>query len=475
VVPLAGGPTRTVARGSNARWAPNGDLYFHGLDHGVHRAPAGGGPPEVVQEASEVYPENYVWQILPDGESALWYGLVVGPGEPEIAVMELATGEVTPLGFTGWTPTYIPSGHLVFETDSTLMAMPFDPDRPAAGSPVPFVEGISSFSLSEDGTLVYSTFPEVGDLRSNLVRVDREGSDSRILAELDGVGWFPRFSPDGTRLAYGLSEGYGTGGDGSDLWVLDVDRGARTRVTFEGENRWYPVWSPDGSSLTYADAATPENRILTSPADGSGRVETLIDLDFRKFPTSWSPDGSTLAYYQGPQGTDTNSRDIWMLHLDGDEGREEPFITTPFSENGAIFSPDGRWVLYVSDKAGQQDVYALPFPGPGAEVTISVGGGIEPAWGPDGDAIYYRREGELMMVPVDGSGGTLSVGTPRRVMDDDYIRQTQGGAGGVANYAVAPDGGGFVMLEEVAREAEPGRFHVVFNWLEELRERLSVD
>jgi len=106
-------------------------------------------------------------------------------------------------------------------------------------------------------------------------------------------------------------------------------------------------------------------------------------------------------------------------------------------------------------------------------VTISVGGGIEPAWGPTGDELYYRREGELMVVPLQRAATSLSVGTPRRVMPDDFLRQTAGGAGGMANYDVAPDGRSFVMVEELGRDdVEPGRLYVVFGWHEQLKARV---
>jgi Tol biopolymer transport system component len=198
---------------------------------------------------------------------------------------------------------------------------------------------------------------------------------------------------------------------------MDVARGARTRVTFEANNRWYPIWTRDGTRLTHADDVGNENRVLSTMADGSGGVDTIFEVGPRRFPTAWSPDGRTLAYYQGGQGA-VPTRDIWMLRVDGPEPVESPLIQTEFGELGAIFSPDGRWVVYVSDKSGQLDVYARPFPGPGSEVTVSVGGGIEPVWGADGSEIYYRRPGELMVAPVQRSGSTLSVGAARQVMPD---------------------------------------------------------
>ena len=194
--------------------------------------------------------------------------------------------------------------------------------------------------------------------------------------------------------------------------MLELARGSRTRVTFGGNNRFYPIWTPDGTRLVHADSPAPQNRLLSTPADGSGGSETLLELGDRRFPTSWSADGRTLAYYVGPAGTPTDSRDLWMLDVDGETRTPAPFVETPFMERGAIFSPNGRWVAYVSDKSGQNDVYARPFPGPGTEITISVEGGQEPVWAPSGSELYYRHDDELLVVSVDETELVIVRGHP---------------------------------------------------------------
>jgi len=177
-----------------------------------------------------------------------------------------------------------------------------------------------------------------------------------------------------------------------------------------------------------------------------------------------------LLYHKGPAGTPTNSRDLWTLTLDGSEPSLAPFVETPFSERGALFSPNGRWVAYVSDKSGQNDIYVRPFPGPGAELTISVDGGQEPVWAPSGRELYYRHEDELVVVSVEEVGSSLSVGTPRHFIDDPFMRDTGGAGGGVSNYDIAPSGDHFVMVEDplTTRDSSAG-LHLVLNWLEELR------
>jgi hypothetical protein len=165
-----------------------------------------------------------------------------------------------------------------------------------------------------------------------------------------------------------------------------------------------------------------------------------------------------------------------MLTVDGAEATPAPFVEDPFEERGAIFSPTGNWVAYVSDRSEQNDVYARPFPGPGTEVTISVGGGQEPVWGPSGNELYYRHEDELVVVTVTETGSSLTVGTPSHVFDDPFMRDTGGAGGGVANYDIAPNGDGFVMVEERGAGPEASaELILVLNWLEELRQQVPVN
>jgi Tol biopolymer transport system component len=353
------------------------------------------------------------------------------------------------------------------------MAAPFDPRTLDVGTPVAFVDDVLAAEISSTGSLAYTTYPSAGSARSRLLLAGPGDDVPEVLAELDGAAWFPRVSPDGSRVAYALSASRSNLNDDSDLWVMELSRGARTRVTFTGNNRFYPIWTRDGGRLTYADGTANQNRLLSSPADGSGGSDTLFALADRRYPSSWSPDGRTLAYYVGPAGTPTITRDIWLLQLNSDTRSPMPFIETEFMERGALFSPDGTWIAYVSDKSGRNDVYARPYPGPGSEITVSVGGGAEPVWGPRGDRLYYRRENELMVVEVERAAQSLSVRTPMRVMEDRYVRDAGGAAGGMANYDISSSGDRFIMIEDVVDDTvEPSRLHLVLNFFEELRTRV---
>ena len=167
-----------------------------------------------------------------------------------------------------------------------------------------------------------------------------------------------------------------------------------------------------------------------------------------------------------------------MLHVNGATRTTTPFVVTPFEERGAIFAPGGHWVAYVSNKSGRNEIYALPYPGPGREITMSVGGGQEPVWGPSGRELFYRSDGKLLVVRIEESAASLTVGAPTRVFDDHYQVDTSSALGGNSNYDISPDGQRFVMVEEPGPPTASGgvsqtaRLHLILNWFEELKAKV---
>ena len=464
-----------------ASWGPDDEILIGAGPAGVlHVAGTGGTAiPLISSRDGEATSSPH---MLPGNKWVLFIShLSLDTEQGRAVVQSVDTGERRTLIDGIRDVRYVPSGHLVYGRGNALLAQAFDPVRlTLSGGPVPVLDGVSNagnttpamhIAVSSTGTLLYVPGETTtATSLTKLVLVARNGTRS-ALADIAGMAWFPRFSPDGSRVAYGVSRGTGLN-DASDLWVLDVTRGARTRVTFSGNNRYYPIWTHDGGRLTFADGSGATNRLLSTLADGSGGIQTLLDVGPRRFPTSWSPDGRVLALYT--TGT-SNTRDLLLLNVDGDKRTTTSFVETPFEERGAIFSPDGRWVAYVSNKSGQNDVFARPFPGPGGEVTISVGGGGEPVWAPSGRELFYRHDSKLWSVPIEQTASALTVGAPTRVFDDPYRLDTGGAAGGVANYDISPNGHRFVMVEEPrsANDAAPEtvRLQVILNWHEELKRR----
>ena len=196
----------------------------------------------------------------------------------------------------------------------------------------------------------------------------------------------PSLSPDGQQVAVSISDG-----DQSHIWVYDISLDTLKPLTFEGNNT-FPLWTPDGKSITFQSTRLGPQDLFWKPADGTGATEQLLVSALSKSPHSWSPDGKILAFTE----FHPTSVDIWMLQLDQDEWKREPFLTTPVTETGAVFSPDGHWLAYRSNESGRQEIYVQPFPATGAKWQISAEGGEEAAWAGSGREIFYRNGGKMM-------------------------------------------------------------------------------
>ena len=485
-VSVSGGAPVTLGEANTpwgASWGADDMILYGQGSQGIWRVPGTGGSPEqlIPMEDGE---QAHGPQLLPGGEWVLFTFRPSGASswdQAQIVVQSPETGERSVVIDGGRDARYVATGHLVYALNGVLLAAPFDlGERRVTGGPVALVEDVSDagantgaaqFSLAANGSLVYVPgFGGAGlNLTSRLVVTGRDGAGTP-LADIAGYAWYPRFSPDGTRVAFAVSQTPGAGG-AADLWVLDIERGTRTRLTSEGNNRFYPVWSPDGSQLAYADGAGATNRVLLTSADGSGEPETLLDRNERQFPTSWVTDGNVMTLYTDNPDT---ARDLYVLALDGDL-TPEPFLATPFQERGVSFSPDGQWIAYVSDESGRDEVYVRPYPGPGGQVTISTGGGEEAVWGPDGSELFYRNGDQVMVVEVT-TGQTFSAGAPAPLFAAPYALDNAAGGAGNPNYDLSPDGAQFIFVEQDSPTGVEGvaQITVVLNWHKELLERVPV-
>jgi len=468
----------------SAVWGSDDTIVFAAAatPGGLWRVPAGGGAPERLTtvdpstERQHAYPDR-----LPNGD--VLFGVITDRGW-HLAALSLASKQVRALGQPGSGGAgarFVETGHVLYASGGGLVAVPFDPVRGITGSPVPLLErpevdasGSAAFAVSSSGTLVY--IPRAASLPMRaLVTVDRSGR-AMLLSETRAAYAHPRLSRDGRRLAVAIESD-----SGSDIWVYDVDRGTRTRLTNGGVNR-FPIWSADGQRITFQSARSGSVTLYSRNADGSGEPEPLIRTSGDQsglsrslagllpgtmplftaanphLPMSWSPDGANLAFDERKPSAE---RDIWVLPR---EGEPSPFLVTPFDESSPAFSPDGKWLAYVSDESGRSEVYVQPFPGPGAKWPISTDGGTEPAWSPDGRELYFRSGDALVAVPLT-PGVEFRSGRPQPVFQSRY--ETIDGA---RNYDVAPDKQSFVAIRNEGL-SETDQFNVVLNWFAELRAR----
>ncbi len=232
-----------------------------------------------------------------------------------------------------------------------------------------------------------------------------------------------------------------------------------TKLTFE----WgiLPLWSPDGERVFFGFDGVPWD-IYSKPVDGSGPAEQLTAGAYR-VPTSITSDGKTIVFRQGGAG---DNLDIGMVRLEG-EGEPEMLLETSFNEHTPKLSPDDRWLAYVSNESGRDEIYVSPFPGSG-KVQISTEGGMEPMWSRDGRELFYRN-GEKMMAVAISAGPELSPGKPTLLFEGRYDLIEGPGA---SNYDVTPDGQGFVMIRTPEGPESLGTTQItlVQNWFEELRQ-----
>jgi Tol biopolymer transport system component len=317
---------------------------------------------------------------------------------------------------------------------------------PVVGAVNRAATGAALFSVSDSGTLAY--VPGGSDFA--LVTVDRNDRASSLLDEV-GTFWMPGLSPDGKRLAVFSREG-----KTYDVWIYDIVQGARIRLTTDGFSGW-PIWTRNGERITFSS----KGNLCWASADGSGTVQMLLDRDNVQRPVSWSPDNKTLAFQE--INPDTGA-DVYLLHL----GTQEPeaLLHTAFDERAPQFSPDGRWLAYVSNESGRNEVYVRAYLGVDQKWIVSVKGGSEPRWSSDGREILYRQSGK-MMVAVVTTEPTFSIGERRELFDGPYDSNPESC---LPAYDVTPDGEHFVtsMPDPVSI---PRQINIVLNWFDEL-ERL---
>jgi len=253
-----------------------------------------------------------------------------------------------------------------------------------------------------------------------------------------------------------------------DSYFYDIAREGLSRFSFDGLTHW-PVWTAQGDRIVFRSGRTTPMSLWWMPADRSGGENRLTSAQGpMQNPESWSPDGRTLLF---TQRTQESGGDIFALSLQGDR-QPKPLVQTKFDEGSPKFSPDGNWVAYCSNESGRTEVYATPYPGPGARIQISNDGGSDPVWRRKGGELYYRH-GDNMVVVAIATKPKLTLSKPRVLWSGNYshgVSSQCGPAGATStNYDVTADGERFVMVKDKAEEVVARQVNVVLGWAEELK------
>jgi eukaryotic-like serine/threonine-protein kinase len=388
-------------RGGGLAWLSDRDILFargtysEGL--GLWRVSSDGGEPTRFSQLDSASGERL--QLSPlvadHGRLVFYSSTIASNSDLTIGVIRAATGKPTLLaGLRAARVVGLVDGFLLYvRGDGALMAAPFDAASLRAGTPLQIADSVAvpssgwdvPIALSASGSLLYQR----GGTASQLVRVDASGT-AQVLIDVPQVYSHPRLSPDGRRVALEVQ-----GATGADIWISDLVEHTSERLTREGYNN-RPEWSPDGLRVMYTSTRPPRDALWSQPADGSAGA-TLVAQDPNPIREGvFTPDGRAVVYRVD---TPDNNRDLYLLPLAG-ERKRVPVLVGINDDKQPRISPDSKWLAYVSNESGREEVYLRALSGAGGRVPVSAGGGGEPVWSRDGTRLFYRADARLIMATI---------------------------------------------------------------------------
>ncbi|HET8833344.1 MAG TPA: protein kinase [Gemmatimonadales bacterium] len=475
-------------------------LGTQSVKHQVLRIPLDGGPEEMVSpmvfttEAAAFAPDGSLWystdaelgtlvgdslvprfrkggyrlmQILDDGRTALTARARVGTAAGPVVLVDLTTGAETQILSAPVVEARVVQGLLVSVTNGgALQAVPFDAGhRMIVGSPVTVATNVSvtgtavaQFAVAPNGNVAY-----IPQEPASLVFIDRNGA-SRLATSERRNFHHPLFSPDGKRLSLDFSTV-----EGRNVWILDLAEGTLSRATFDRDGH-DATWTPDGRYLTYiAPVNRPGSVVLTllkkRPASAEA-PETLLASPLLAYTGRWLPDGSAMVTTSADLHPDPNRPDSSVggagtdaaINRNAGHGPLEPLVASRFDEQYVGVSPDGRWISFVSNQSGREEVYVRDLAGERDQVQVSGDGGNEPVWSPDGRELFYREtrqeDPHLVAAGIATSPALAVTGRKRLFPIGDIV-----GTNPHANYDISPDGKTFVAV----RSSPAARVMVIQN------------
>ncbi len=457
-------------------WSPDGERIVFSSGLRLYEIPARGGEPQMLFDPGDSPRSTSISpHFLPTdgGSHGLAYVAAVSAADQMLAVMDLETGERRELA-PGRRPVYSSDGYLIhgprLSNEPGLRALPFSFDTlGATGQSFPIDETGQAASVALDGTLVYTDGVATGGIRQIVVR-NRSGEVVQTIGEPIDGGISPVVSPDGRTVALEIA---------GDIWVYDLDRNIRTRLTASADSRERGVFWPSSSNeLSYASYVGPSRQVMTQVADGSVPPNALLETTHGLDSLDWSSDGQYLIYNGLPGAGAAAGEEGGILYRergpDGSFAEEKPFLLTPGAERLPQFSPDGRFIAYHWNVSGRFEVYVRPFPPAPGQWQLSVAGGLQPRWSADGNELFYVERGEggvsaLMAVSVSTQSGFVSE-EPRRLFAWPDLAMSALHH----DYDVFPDGQKIVALgrgQGSEQAAEQPTIRIVQNWYEEFRDR----
>lgn len=474
-IPADGGSPEVICDapgGRGASWGKSGAIIFAPQAMGsLFMVSANGGNPVEVARPDSSKKETGLRfpNFLPDGAHYLYVSLPAKPEGYDVYLGKLGSDRPERIMVADGSP--VPAaGYLLYANGNRIVAQEFDRDalRPRGeimplgnAPPASSFAGSSLVSASENGVLVHTA---ANPPKTQLVWFDRQGESLATIPIPPAAYSSPSISPDGRWAAVSIINSPTS----YDLWLVDLQRAVTTRLTFDGLAAGGTglgasvIWSSDGTRVVYQSLRSGIYDVYQVLTNGTGKPEPLVQSSVVfKMPASWSPDGKYLVWIQN---TEQTQWDIWLLPMQGDR-KPIPFLRTPFDENTAAISPDGRWMAYDSNETGRPEIYVRSFPEPREKHRISISGGSNPQWSSDGrELIFWTSDnwaatfGSAYVVDVQTSPA-FKTGPPRLLFSP---RQDIMGIGATADLTR------FLAAVPVPGSAPPS-VTVIVNWQALLR------
>ena len=415
----------TARPGSGASWGTDKTIVFGGGPFGgLARVSQDGGEPVVLTAPAAGSREvSYGWpDVLPGGSQVLY--TAVSLAGSRVALFDVSTGVSYPIVESAAFGRYSPTGHVVFERRGRLEAAPVSMrERRLTALPRPILRGLATadatvagprFAFSRTGSLIYVPATS-SDIEERLHWLDTRGQLEPVPIPPVALGAVD-VSPDARRLAMTVESDAG-----ADLWLGDMQRGAISRLSVDGRSV-SPAWRPNGLEIAFAYSKAGPFNLFIRPTDSDLEPRPLLESPWNQFPTSWSPDGRRLAFTEFQPLT---GADVWILDLA--TGERQPVVRTLFDESHARFSPDGKYLAYMSNGSGRWEIFVRPADGRGPRVQVSPAGGAWPCWSVDGRTLYFNANGRAAAAAISTSP-SLSASAPLTIPGRQDLQLASGHA-----------------------------------------------
>ena len=465
-VSIDGGSPQTLAQapaGVGGTWNKDGVILFAMLGSPLYRISEHSGDPTPATRLEPLQGAHYFPQFLPDGRHFLYWA-ANGRVPNGVYIGQLDGSETHRVLEADFGPVYS-QDHLLFTRHGTLYAQHLDLTRLVAdGTPFQVADQVTSstagvraaISASASGPIAYRTGPAAGG-KHQLTWFDRSGNPHGnlgmpfITTQLN-----PAMSPDGNRVAL-----FRAVDENIDIWVLD-EKGVPTKFTSNSADDVRPVWADRGRNIIFSSNRNGVHDLYKKSSSNPESEETLVFQSAQnKFATDWS---EHFLLYDSIDPK--NNVDIWALELDGDK-KAIAVLSTADEEHGGQFSPDAKWIAYVSIKSGRYEVYVRPFLRPGNEVRISSDGGDQVRWGPDGTELFYvGPDGQLFAVKIQfGSNGEIADHKSPEQLFKTHMGELMGGTRGSQYFVSKDDKGGLrFLMNTLSEEVNTSPINLILNW-----------